>query len=245
MSEGATAAGQSNTAAAAESIGRRIVTGVLRPGCLLPSTEQLAEEFSVSRLSIRETMKVLAGKGLVDARPRRGTIVRPRKDWSRLDPDVLIWQIPETPNAAFIRSLFEARRIIEPEAAALVAQRATQDVVALIETAFNQMADSDPDAPESIKADVAFHQEILTGAANEFIAAFSPVIATSLPVTFRVQRKLNVSREHFVPSHGAIFDAIKRGDPDMARAAYRKLLETAERDALLGIRQQGEGDEDE
>ena len=108
--------------AAAESIGRRIVSGSLKPGSVLPSFDRLADEFSVSRLSVREAMRALAAKGLVDSRPRRGTIVRPRSEWSRLDPDVLAWQIGDVPNAAFVRSLFEARAIIEPEAAALVAR---------------------------------------------------------------------------------------------------------------------------
>jgi GntR family transcriptional regulator, galactonate operon transcriptional repressor len=228
--------------APAKAIGRRIVTGKLRPGSLLPSTEQLAKEFAVSRLAIRENMKLLAGKGLIEAKPRRGTVVRPRSDWSKLDPDVLVWQVLDPPNAPIIRSLFEARRIIEPEAAALVAQRATQDVVALIDAAFQKMADTDPDTLASIMADVEFHNAILTGTENEFIAAFAPAIAALLPVIFRVQRKVSMGLDHFVPSHGAILDAIKRGDPEGARAAAIAQLKEAEIDALEGIRKGGADD---
>ena len=88
---------------------------------MLPSFDQLADEYSVSA----------ALRPRSDARARRqgarrfaaraaAPIVRPRSDWSRLDPDMLAWQISDVPNAAFVRSLFEARVIIEPEAAALV-----------------------------------------------------------------------------------------------------------------------------
>jgi len=222
--------------ATATAIGKRIVLGFIKPGAILPSTEQLAAEFSVSRLAIRESMKILAGKGLVDARPRRGTVVRARSEWNRFDLDILTWQINDAPNAAFIRSLFEVRRIIEPEAAALAAERAPQEVIEEIEAAYQQMARAAPDDPASIDADVDFHRAILTGTGNDFIAAFAPFIATALKVAFSVQRGVKRSREHFVPSHGAILDAIKRGDANGARAAFRELLGTAEVDAMNGLR---------
>lgn len=221
---------------AAAVLGRRIVSGDLKPGSILPNLDDLAVELSVSRPSMREAMKLLAGKGLVDARPRRGTVVRPRSEWSRLDPDVLVWQIGEVPNAAFVRSLFEVRSIVEPEAAALAASRAPEAALSEIGLAFEAMAASDPSSPELIKADVAFHQAILTGTGNEFLAAFAPAIETSLTVAFGVQRLARLNQEHFVPSHRAIYDAIRRGDPEGARHAFRSLLATAESDALLGIR---------
>jgi DNA-binding FadR family transcriptional regulator len=225
----------SRPVAAAETIGRRIVSGSWKPGSVLPSFDRLADEFSVSRLSVREAMRALAAKGLVDSRPRRGTVVRPRSDWSRLDPDVLAWQITDVSNAAFVRSLFEARAIIEPEAAALVALRATEEVVAAIDDAFSLMATTHPESPESIEADVAFHRAILTGTGNELIAAFAPAIGTWLRVAFGVQRAARPDPASFVPQHGAILQAIKRGDPDGARSAFRVLLTRAESDAMSGV----------
>ena len=222
--------------AAAETIGRRIVSGSWKPGSILPSFDQLADEFSVSRLSVREAMRALAAKGLVASKPRRGTIVRPRSEWSRLDHDVLVWQISEQPTAAFVRSLFEARVIIEPESAALVAIRATEEALAEIERAFQAMATSDPRSQDSIDADVAFHQAILNGTGNEFLAAFAPVIGTWLTKAFRVQRIAEPAQEHFVPQHRAIFEAIKRGDAEGARRAFRILLTRSETDAMSGIR---------
>jgi DNA-binding FadR family transcriptional regulator len=228
--------------AAAENIGRRIVSGDWKPGSVLPNLDRLADQLSISRLSVREAMKVLAGKGLVHSRPRRGTVVRPRQEWSRLDPEILVWQLVGIPTAAFVRSLFEVRRIIEPEAAALVAARGSEAVLAAIEAAFLAMASADPRSPESINADVAFHRAILTGTGNEFIGAFAPVIATSLTVTFGAQRLARADQEHFVPSHRAIFDAIKRGDPEGAREAFRALLSVAEADAINGVRMKGADD---
>lgn len=230
------ATGSARPAGAAAILGRRIVCGLLTPGTTLPNLDQLAEQFSISRLSMREAIKVLAGKGLVSSTPRRGTVIRPREEWSRLDADVLGWQLGEAPSAAFMRNLFELRRMVEPEAAALAASRSSGNGLAAIERAFAQMAEAESRAPESIKADVAFHQAILKATGNEFIAALAPAIETSLMSTFTIQRDAWPDVENFVPSHGRIMNAIKRGDPDAAREAVHALLIRAEADAIDGLR---------
>jgi DNA-binding FadR family transcriptional regulator len=223
-------------ASVAAVLGRRIVTGDLTPGTTLPNLERLADQFAISRLSMREAIKLLVGKGLLSSAPRRGTVVRPRNEWSWLDADVLIWQIGEIPNAAFIRNLFELRRMIEPEAAALAAERASGAALAEIEHAFAQMAASEACVPELIKADVAFHQAVLKGTGNEFIAALSPAIETSLVLAFTIQRDALPDPQNLVISHGAILDAIQRGDSDAARKAVNALLARAEVEAFDGIR---------
>jgi DNA-binding FadR family transcriptional regulator len=229
------AAGALRPESAAEIIGRKIVSGHFAPGTTLPNLDQLAEEFSMSRLSVREAIRMLANKGLVSSTPRRGTVVKPREEWRRLDIDVLDWQIG-TINAAFIRHLFELRRMVEPEAAALTASRANANEVAAIERAYAGMAAAESQAPESIKADVAFHQAILRATGNEFIAALAPIIGKALTLAIAVQRDAWPDRENFIPSHRAILDAIRRGDPAAARKAVNALLVRAEVDALDGLR---------
>jgi DNA-binding FadR family transcriptional regulator len=220
----------------ADAIGRRIVSGDLTPGSTLPNLEVLARELSVSRLSMREAIRLLTGKGLVSSTPRRGTVVRPRSQWSRLDADVLGWQTSGALDVDFVRNLFEIRRMIEPEAAALASSRANDETRAAIGRAFSVMAAADPNAQESIDADVELHKAILCATGNEFIAAFAPAIDASLTITFRVQRDAWPDRENFVPSHGAVVEAIARGDADEAAAAMRRLLARSESDAIDGIR---------
>ena len=101
------------------------MSGELRPGATLPNSTDLARQLSIARPAMREAIKLLAGKGLLESTPRRGTVVRPRQAWNCLDEDVLSWQLRDTPNAAFMRDLYELRRIVEPEAAACAAIRAT------------------------------------------------------------------------------------------------------------------------
>jgi DNA-binding FadR family transcriptional regulator len=220
----------------AERLGRRIVSGELRPGMALPNSTLLAREMSVSRPSMREAIKLLAGKGLLESAPRRGTVVRPRAAWNRLDRDVLHWQMADVPNAAFVRDLFDLRRMVEPEAAVWAAERASADKLSDIEAALLLMESTDSGSPASIAADVAFHRAILFASGNELVALFAPAIEASLRMAFGFQRRRHPRREDFVPDHRAIFDAIRRGDAATARAAVRALLAQAEADAMEGLR---------
>src|SRR5260221_2134444 len=108
-----------------EQMGVRIVGGAYPAGAPLFS-EQLEREFDVSKTVVREALKVLSAKGLVESRQKRGTLVRPRSDWSLLDSDMLRWQRGVEPDVGFLENLAEVRAIIEPAAARLAAQRRTQ-----------------------------------------------------------------------------------------------------------------------
>lgn len=220
---------------AAEIIGRRIVSGGLLPGTVLPDFDALAAELSISRPCVREALRRLADKGLVASRPRRGTVVQPPSQWSRHDADVLAWQIADVPDAAFVDDLFEARRIIEPDAAALMAMRGAPEAIAEMEQALAEMAAADPQTPESIRADLAFHRHLLTGTGNDFIAGFAPLIETLLLVVISIQRDARPDPDKFVPDHRAVLEAIKRGDAGAARRATTALLEGAKNDAMNGI----------
>ena len=124
---------------AASMIGQRIVSGEWTAGGALPTEADLSRELNVSRASLREAIKLLAGKGLIRSTPRRGTIVQPPATWNRLDPDVLFWQASDGPTTQFVRDLFELRRMIEPEAAALAASRAGPTSAPPIAEAFAAM----------------------------------------------------------------------------------------------------------
>jgi DNA-binding FadR family transcriptional regulator len=216
---------------AAETFGRKIVSGELAPGLVIPNAADLARQMSISRPAMREAIKLLAGKGLLESTPRRGTVVRPPEAWNRLDPDVLFWQMGDAPSAAFVRDLYEVRRIIEPEAAALAASRASADRIAVIERALLSLSNAKPSTALSVRADVAFHLSILAASGNDFLASFGPVIQTSLAIAIKFQRRSCHATDHFVPDHRDIVEAIRRGDPDAAREAVRKQLAQAEIDA--------------
>ena len=92
-------------------IGVRILRGDLEPGDALPSEFDAGGQ-TVSRTVVREAVKVLAAKGLVEARPKTGTQVRERRFWNLMDPDVLAWRLEATPGDDFFVEVFELRRLI-------------------------------------------------------------------------------------------------------------------------------------
>lgn len=226
---------------AAETLGRRILGGELEPGDVLPNATQMARLMSVSRPALREALKLLAGKGLVESSPRRGTVVRPRLAWNRLDEDVLLWQMGEEPNAAFMRDLYELRRLIEPEAAAFAAERGTPNRLAAIQRALLLMESAEPNTSLSVEADVDFHVSILIASGNEFLASFGPAIRASLTMAIRFQRVSCHAADHFVPDHRAIAVAVRSRDPAGARAASLKLLAQAEIDSRAALALKGRG----
>ena len=106
-------------------LAREVLGGERAPGDALPNEDDLASRFGVSRSSVREAVKTLSAKGLIESRQRVGARVRARADWHMLDPDLLAWHPDIRRDRPLVASLLEARRIIEPAAAELAAERAS------------------------------------------------------------------------------------------------------------------------
>ena len=106
-------------------IGLQIVGGTIQPGDPLPPEDELTSNLAVSRTVLREAVRVLAAKGLVEAKPKIGTRVRARSDWNILDPDVLSWRAETTNDRKLYEDTTEVRLAIEPLAARLAASRAS------------------------------------------------------------------------------------------------------------------------
>jgi len=121
---------------------------------------------------VREAIKTLAAKGLLSVRPRHGTHVRPRRDWSLLDRDVLSWVVgDDEPDRDLLLAIQEVRSIIEPAAAALAAERATRSDRGRINAALAAM-ETAPDQASAIAADKAFHLAILDATHNPVLQGF-------------------------------------------------------------------------
>jgi DNA-binding FadR family transcriptional regulator len=207
-----------------ETLGSRIVRGQYAPGTPL-SPDDLEEEFGISKTVLREALRVLAAKGLVDSRQKRGTVIRPRASWSLLDADLLRWQGGQ-PDSAFFANLAEVRGIVEPAGARLAAARRTAEDLDGLRTALQRMADAGTDATEIVEADLAFHRAVLDAAHNELLSRMEVVIEAGL----RARDAIVHSGENWpdsVPVHRAIADAIEAGNGAEAEAAVQRLLAQA------------------
>ncbi len=206
-----------------QELGMRIVSGDLQPGDLLPREERLAENMQVSRTALREAMKVLSAKGLVEARPKVGTRVRDARFWHQLDADVLAWRCASMPTADFVQKLLEMREIIEPAAAASAARNCNAQQLEQLENAFAAMqAAQDLDA--WAEADLDFHEAVLTATNNELLVSLFSVIATALGTFFVLSARNAQDFKYSLPHHGKVLEAIRRREPEIARSTMQNMV---------------------
>lgn len=219
-----------------EEIGGRIVRGHYAPGSPLYA-EALEAEFDVSKTVIREAIRVLAAKGLVETRQRRGTVVMPRTHWGLLDSDVLRWQSGGQPDFDFLENLAEVRFIVEPAAAGLAAKRRTDDDLDALDEALQSMAAADPDA--AVAADVRFHRAVLEAAHNELLTEMEVVLAAGLQHRDQFVHH-SADATDPIPAHRSLLEAIRAGDQIRARQTVEKLLEQASADLAAARRRSEE-----
>lgn len=211
-----------------ELLARRILSGELDEGDIL-DIPALESELDLSRTALREALKVLAAKGLVDARQKRGTFIRPRTEWNLLDRDVMRWQSagPAGTRSRFFGDLAEVRGLVEPPAARLAAQRRTDDDLAALEHALAAMVAADTPGA-AVAADLGFHRALLASTHNELLGRMEIVIEYGLAERDRIVHHQPAPDP--VPAHRAVLDAVRDGDPDAAHDAMRALLDAARRD---------------
>jgi DNA-binding FadR family transcriptional regulator len=204
-----------------EELGTRIIRGDLKPQDPFPIEADLGREFGASRSVIREAVKSLAARGLIESKTRTGIRVLPPAHWNLLDPEVLSWRYGAMPPAQFYSELFEIRLMIEPQAAALAASRATQADIAEIVAAFTEMSKSHQDGAAEIAADLRFHRAILTASRNALLLQMGHLIAVGLYISHQASSD---SFNTFVTQHGQVLAAIRARDPQTAKDTMEKLL---------------------
>lgn len=209
--------------AAAEEIGTRILRGDYAPGVLIPNEAEWCRRLQMSRSAVREAIKMLKAKGLVNSRPKVGTRVEPRARWNLLDRDLLAWYMATPDRGRFLKSVQQMRRIFEPEAAALAAAHRDTGQMRAISEACSDMGRADS-VESRIDADVRFHLGILAAAGNEFLVPFGFLIESALANVFDVVTRHVGTLRHAQSLHESIEKAIRLGRPDAARRAARRLL---------------------
>lgn len=214
-------------ASVARTLGIRIVSGAIRPGEMLEGEIEAAARFDVARTVYREAIRVLAAKGLVHARPKIGTQVRPRTDWHLLDPDVLSWTFATDPDPGLIAKLFELRRIVEPDAARLAALRRTDVQLARMHAGLRAMARWGLEAEAGRRGDQDFHAALLEATHNAFVISLTSGVGAAVVLTTSFKlRRLGTAGDP-EPGHARILDAIAARDGEGAHDAMAELIDLA------------------
>jgi GntR family transcriptional repressor for pyruvate dehydrogenase complex len=213
----------------AEQIEKRILDGELRSGDRLPPERELGEQFHASRTAVREAMKILAQKGLVEMRPGRGTIVIDGASMAMQHSIGLVMKL-RLGEVGGSDNLVEVREILETEIAALAAARATEKEIATMRAAIAIMDNSLDDADAFITADNAFHEAMAQATQNTLIL----MLVNSIVNLLSEQRKQIFSVEggpqRGQVHHKKILQSIIDRDAKAAREAMRAHLHQVRKD---------------
>lgn len=218
-------------------IGRGIVSGRYPEHALLPGDAELMQQFGVSRTVLREALRTLAGKGLIQPRARVGTRVLARSEWNLFDRDLLIWQARQGFDAQFLAHLSEMRLALEPEAAALAALRRTDEQLETIYARLARMSAAEISREDFAEADLQFHLAISVAAANPFLRSIATLIEVALMGLLTVSSPADdpAGLKSSIDDHRAIADAIAAGDTEAARAAMQVVIAEGVRRGRMAV----------
>ena len=223
---------------ALDHLGTAIVSGRYPPGTAMPPEPLLGEELGVSRTVVREAVKSLVAKGLVSTGPKVGTRVLPPAQWNWFDPDVIVWQSRAGLTREFLRDLQELRRVVEPAAVRIAAQRATAADIAEVEDAFAGMKRAVEQGGDYVSHDLRFHQGLIRACHNRMLVQMSKALAALLRTSFEVPPSRKDGPRKSLPLHRAVLDAVIAREPEQAERAILVLIDGAREDidAVLASR---------
>lgn len=211
-----------------------IVGGRFSAEAALPTEDEIGGELGVSRTVVREAMRTLVAKGMVEVRRRHGTRVRPVDSWSLFDPQVVAWRLTGGLTREFVDDLIGFRLGIEPHAAGMAANNPAFPIAAL-EDAYRRMAAAVDGKGDYHAADLDFHETIVAGSNNQFLRQLIPLLSNTLRISFSLSVISMETARAALPMHRAVADAIIGRDARGARDGLATLIESARQD-ILGLR---------
>ncbi|MGL4281831.1 MAG: FadR/GntR family transcriptional regulator [Albidovulum sp.] len=211
-------------------MGRRIISNQYPSGGSLGNEMDLALTFQASRTAMREALKILSAKGLIESRPRVGTVVRPRESWNMLDPMVLGWALADPQQSQkVITDLYALRLAIEPVATRLAAQNHTEKDALAIRRALRGMA-TYVDHNDKVEQDLAFHMAILGATGNALFLSLGELISVGLKHVFHAGLDATADEDdRWIDRHQRVATALLARNGDEAAREMELLLAEAQR----------------
>ncbi|PZX03662.1 GntR family transcriptional regulator [Psychrobacillus insolitus] len=215
-------------------IGRKIAGGDIQPGETLPKVEDISEQYGVSRTVVREALKGLAARKMIRSNQRSGTVVLQKSNWQLWDLDVITWLSEvEVKDGEFLIQLTEIRLALEPLAASLATQRATEQDISNIKETFLTLEKTVGNEKEWAKADFYFHQSIYDASHNDLLISMLKLLRKGLIIS----REKTMSALSLFPEpqfeepnlevlqrHKALHDALVARDTDEAQVRAIEIM---------------------
>jgi GntR family transcriptional regulator, galactonate operon transcriptional repressor len=208
-----------------DAIGSSIVEGRFGTDGVLPVESELAHELGVSRNALREAVKVLVSKRMVDVRPKHGTRVLPMDEWNLLDRDVLNWHSRSELRLRRAFELVEFRLVVEPRAAALAAKRGTTAEIDAIDKACTALEACVQEPQLVPERDIVFHRSIHRASHNAILNHLGTLTSSLMQIQVLMTTQEPGSFERGLPLHRSLTEAIKARDAAGAEEVSRRLVQ--------------------
>jgi GntR family galactonate operon transcriptional repressor len=202
------------------------------PGSRLPKEAELADRFQVSRIVVREAMKVLEDRGMVEVRAGRGTLTTAPSPERVKESLLRLFGDQPVPTVDEMESLLELRQVLEETSAALAAVRATKEDIREIELALLEMSREDTDLQATIAADLRFHRAVMRAAHNQYLE----LVADPVMSVFLLQIKVTDTFHTALSLHVNILEQISEHNPVGARQAVRRLMKRTLTDSRKALK---------
>ncbi|UJQ93708.1 FadR/GntR family transcriptional regulator [Mariluticola halotolerans] len=216
-------------------IGHGIVTGQFPVGSVLASDAVMMETYGVSRTVLREALKTLEAKGMVEARPKVGTRVTPTNRWSFFDPQVLSWHFYAKPDQRFFESLFDVRNALQERAVRLAAERRTAEHVRLMKYWLHQMELANGNLEAHGLSGLEIHRTIAESSGNALLRSVTGIVELTMALALKSlgDDKDNPYLCAGIAAYTELVAAIEKGLPDAAAAALETLINLDNTQAAL------------
>ncbi|HLW89893.1 MAG TPA: FadR/GntR family transcriptional regulator [Roseiarcus sp.] len=223
------------SAQVARIIGTRIVSGEFRPGDSLPIESELCLAYGVSRSTIREAIKNLAAKRLIEVGPKVGTRILPFSSWNLLDPDVLSWRLNAQFDRRIVEDLYEMRQCFEPRACFLATRDGTAEDLEHIQRSYSDLISTLHAPALAASAETEFHLAIIAATHNGLFVTIGGAVKTALRVSFALMQNSPGREAIDLGAYETVLSAILARRGEDAAEAMRGLLELSRRRVLNAL----------
>lgn len=207
-----------------QSLGKAITVGLHPQGEPLKPEAELCEVYQASRTVLREAIKMLTAKGMLEARTKRGTLVLPESYWNLSDPDILHWILHRRDCLSTIEEFLELRLAIEPAAASLAAAQASAEEKSFLANAIARMQAAESGIDDALDADIAFHVGLLKASGNRFFWNLRHTVEVALRYSIHLTNQFKGVERASIDDHRRILAGVLAGDPVAAKSATHSLL---------------------
>ena len=213
-----------------------IIGGDLAQGEPLPAEAELADRLGVSRLTLREALRILQSQDVVGVVPGRRGIVNPIAEWSGIEPILRAAIYAEDPSSASLQ-LIQVRRMIETGAAELAATRRTPVHLAVLHTRLEEMrgAHEAGDVAAFVAADIAIHDVVFDASGNVFLRVLLKPLGMFMYERRYETSAVTVVQENAIAQHAAVLAAVEHGDAAAARLAMEDHMNQTENDLVTHV----------